>query len=161
MSRVTVPPLTPEIVMAAAEWHPRYAEILAIASDGIYGVSVVDGNSDRADIDVGIWRFEDGSWREHSSWGAFGEPVVEAWTSGWGGTPGAACAIHGYAPDLSSMDITLAGVVHRVAVGGNGYWAFIKATRDWPDDEVTEPASRERVLYADDFLLDETGRDAD
>ena len=87
--------------------------------------------------------------------------MVEPWTSGWGGLVGAACEIHGYAPGRSSVDITLWGVAHHVAVGANGYWAFIEATTDWPDEESPETAAQARMVYGDGHLIEEAEGNAD
>lgn len=42
------PPLTAEEVIAGGGWHPRYARVIALASDDGYGFALVDGNGDEA-----------------------------------------------------------------------------------------------------------------
>jgi len=46
------PALTGDEVLAHGGWHPRYARVLAIASDGGYGFAVVDGNGDGAELEA-------------------------------------------------------------------------------------------------------------
>src|SRR5258706_3955018 len=58
------PSLAEEEVLAHGGWHPRYARVLAVASDGDYGdygFAVVDGNADSADLEGEMWRLDCGN----------------------------------------------------------------------------------------------------
>ena len=56
------PSLTEEEFLAHGGWHPRYARVLAVASDGDYGFAVVDGNGDGADLEAEMWQWDCGNW---------------------------------------------------------------------------------------------------
>jgi hypothetical protein len=137
MSRVTVPPLTETIVIERGGWHPRYAEVLAIASDGRYGFALVDGNGDRSELESEIWIFEEGRWSPDSSEGDGPRWYSRPWSSGWGGGSDADdgfAFIYGFAPGWSTVDITTLGETHRLSVGTNHFWAFLRAGDSSPDD---------------------------
>jgi hypothetical protein len=44
------PALTEDDVLSHGGWHPRYARVLAVTSDGDYGFALVDGNGDGAEL---------------------------------------------------------------------------------------------------------------
>jgi hypothetical protein len=56
------PGLIAQEVLARGGWHPRYARVLAVVSDGDYGFAVVDGNGDGAELDTEIWRWNGAGW---------------------------------------------------------------------------------------------------
>jgi len=67
------PSLAEEEVLAHGGWHPRYARVLAVASDGDYGdygFAVVDGNGDGADLEAEMWQWDCGNWDGAGSSGA-------------------------------------------------------------------------------------------
>jgi hypothetical protein len=55
------PALTPEEVIARGSWDPRYARVLAIASDQDYGFALVDGNGDGAELEAEAWTWDGGT----------------------------------------------------------------------------------------------------
>jgi hypothetical protein len=55
-------PLTAEEVIADGGWHPRYARVIALASDDGYGFALVDGNGDGSELEAEAWTRRDGTW---------------------------------------------------------------------------------------------------
>ena len=66
------PGLTEQEVIVGGGWHPRYARVLAVASDGDYGFALVDGNGDGAELEAELWRWDGGSWAGAGSSGGGG-----------------------------------------------------------------------------------------
>jgi hypothetical protein len=136
MSRVTVPPLSEATVIEKGGWHPDHAEVLAIATDGRYGVSIVDGNGDRSELESEIWIFEEGSWHPDSSEGDGPRDFSRPWASGWcgmGGPEDGCDYIYGFGAGYRCVDITILGATRRVSVGSNNFWAFMKARSTTPE----------------------------
>jgi hypothetical protein len=117
--------LTEEIVIARGGWHPRYARTLAIAADGDYGLAIVDGNGDGAELETEAWLRDDDGWSPGSSSGAGPLDYVGSLQSG--GEVGDARFAYGCAIGAQSVRITFDGHVHEVPVGREGVWAFIKS----------------------------------
>jgi hypothetical protein len=118
------PGLTADEVLAHGGWHPRYARVLAVASDGDYGFAVVDGNGDGAELEAETWRWSSGNWHGAGSSGA--GPLGHLGTLQTGGQIGDACFAYGGAPRRESVTISFDGHRHDVPVGQHGVWAFIK-----------------------------------
>jgi hypothetical protein len=53
-------PLTAGEVIAKGGWHPRYARVIALASDDGYGFALVDGNGDGSELEAEAWAWRDG-----------------------------------------------------------------------------------------------------
>jgi hypothetical protein len=121
------PPLSEEDVLATGGWHPRYVRVLATASDGDYGVAIVDGNGDGAELEEEAWLWDDadGRWAGGSSSGA--GPLDHLATIQTGGQVGDASYAYGRAAARSSVRIRFGGQAFEVPVGPHGVWAFIKA----------------------------------
>ncbi len=64
------PALSERDVLGHGRWHPRYACVLAVASDDGYGFAVVDGNGDGAELEAETWVWENGMWTAAGSSGA-------------------------------------------------------------------------------------------
>lgn len=45
-------PLTAAEVIVSGGWHPRYARVIAIASDDGYGFALVDGNGNGNELEA-------------------------------------------------------------------------------------------------------------
>jgi hypothetical protein len=54
------PRLTEKRVIAQGGWHPRYARAVAIATDSDFGLALVDGKGDGAELADEIWMLADG-----------------------------------------------------------------------------------------------------
>jgi hypothetical protein len=119
------PPLTPDDVLASGGWHPRYVRVLAVASDGDYGVAVVDGNGDGAELEQEAWLWDDGRWTPGSSSGT--GQLDTLGTIQTGGEYGDASFAFGRAPGRASVTISFDGQTFEVPVGPHDVWAFIKA----------------------------------
>jgi hypothetical protein len=126
------PPLIGADIIARGGWHPRYARVLAAASDGDYGIAIVDGNGDGAELEIETWVWDD----EHPEGGRWDSGV----SSGAGplgylgpvqtGNVGDAYFAYGRAPGPESVTIEFDGQLHQVPVGGDGVWAFIRIRAD-------------------------------
>ena len=119
------PPLAPDDVLASGGWHPRYVRVLAVASDGDYGIAVVDGNGDGAELEQEAWLWDDGRWTPGSSSGT--GQLDTLGTIQTGGEFGDASFAFGRAPGRASVTISFDGQRFEVPVGPRGVWAFIKA----------------------------------
>jgi hypothetical protein len=56
-------PLTAAEVIAKGGWHPRYARVIALASDDGYGFALADGNGDGSELEAEAWTWRDGAWQ--------------------------------------------------------------------------------------------------
>ena len=65
-------PLTAAEVIAKGGWHPRYARVIALASDDGYGFALVDGNGDGSELEAEAWAWRDGAWHGSGSSGRAG-----------------------------------------------------------------------------------------
>jgi hypothetical protein len=63
-------PLTAEEVLAKGGWHPRYARVIAVTSDGDYGFALIDGNGDGQELEAEAWTWQEGIWIANGSSGA-------------------------------------------------------------------------------------------
>ena len=63
-------PLTAAEVIATGGWHPRYARVIALASDDGYGFALVDGNGDGSELEAESWIWRDGAWHGSATSGA-------------------------------------------------------------------------------------------
>jgi hypothetical protein len=118
------PALTAEEVLARGGWHPRYARVLAIASDGDYGFAVVDGNGDGAELETEMWKWDSGTWDGAGSSGA--GPLGNLGPMRTGGHIDNAYLAYGRTPGHQSITISFDGRLHDVPVSRHGVWAFIK-----------------------------------
>jgi hypothetical protein len=119
------PTLTPDDVLASGGWHPRYVRVLAVASEGDYGIAVVDGNGDGAELEQETWFWDDGRWTPGASSGT--GPLDTLGAIQTGGEVGDACFAFGRAPSRPSVTVSFGGQTFEVPVGPHGVWAFIKA----------------------------------
>ena len=126
--RPSHPGLTPHDVLSDGGWHPRYARVLAIASDGDYGFALVDGNGDGAELEAETWFWDGAQWAGGSSSGA--GPLAYLGREQTGGKIGNACFSYGSARGRDSVLIQFEGRRHVVPVGKEGTWAFIKQRQD-------------------------------
>jgi hypothetical protein len=121
------PALTPEDVLAAGGWHPSYVRVLVTASDGDYGIALVDGNGDGAELEEEAWFWEDGQWRGGSTSGAGSLDFLGTiHTSGVIGESGQTSYAYGRALGRESVRIRFDGETFEVPVGPEGVWAFIR-----------------------------------
>jgi len=120
------PGLTEDEVIASGGWHPRYARILAVASDGDYGFAVVDGNGDGAELETEIWEWNGETWASASSAGA--GPLDAVGRSQAGGQVGNSYFAYGSAPGRKTITISFDGHFHQIPVSRHGVWAFIKTS---------------------------------
>jgi hypothetical protein len=63
-------PLTAAEVIAKGGWHPRYARVIALASDDGYGFALADGNGDGSELEAEAWTWRDGAWHRSAASGA-------------------------------------------------------------------------------------------
>jgi hypothetical protein len=118
------PALTEEDVLARGGWHPRYARVLAVVSDGDYAFALVDGNGDGAELEAEAWLWDSGTWEAGTSSGA--GPLGTLGREQTGGWAGPACFAFGRVPGRESVTVECDGELHQVPVGREGIWAFIK-----------------------------------
>jgi hypothetical protein len=117
-------PLTEEEVIARGGWHPRYARVLALASDGDYAFAIVDGNGDGAELEAETWRWDDGTWHGRTSSGT--GPLSTLERAEPGGQFGRACFAYGRVHGRQSVTVEFDGQTYQAPVGREGVWAFIK-----------------------------------
>lgn len=122
------PGLTEDEVLGHGGWHPRYARVLAVASDGHYGFALVDGNGDGAELEAEMWEWDSGTWDGAGSFGA--GPLDHLGSVQTGGRIGNAYFAYGSAPGRQSITIRFDGHLHRIPVSSHGVWAFIKIRTD-------------------------------
>jgi hypothetical protein len=116
-------------VLASGGWHPRYARVLVTASDGDYGLALVDGNGDGAELEQELWQWEDiprgdGHWRGGSTSGA--GPLSHLPPLVAGGGVGPACFAFGRVPGRESVTVEFGGRRYQIPVSPLGVWAFIR-----------------------------------
>jgi hypothetical protein len=116
--------LTEDAVLAGGGWHPRYARVLALASDGDYGFAVVDGNCDGAELEAEQWLWDDGAWVAGTSSGT--GPLGYLGSLQTGGEFGEARFAYGRTHGRRSVTVSFDGELHEVPVGREGVWAFLK-----------------------------------
>jgi hypothetical protein len=121
------PGLTEAEVLAQGGWHPRYARVLALASDGDYGFALVDGNGDGAELEAELWCWDDGGWAGAGSSGAGPLRTLESVRAA--DHRDDAYYAYGRAPGRESITLSLDGQQHRVPVGRHGVWAFVTRNR--------------------------------
>jgi hypothetical protein len=122
------PALAAEDVLAHSSWHPRYARVLAVASDGDYGFALVDGNGDGAELEAETWIWEDGLWTDAASSGD--GALSDLGPLRTGGQAGDAYYAYGSAPGRQSITISFDGHLYHVPVSQHGVWAFAKIRTD-------------------------------
>jgi len=111
-------------VLARGGWQPRYARVLAVASDGEVGFALVDGNGDGQELEAELWDWQDGGWTAGSSSGAGGLDWLGAIHAGWAER---AHFAFGRALGADFVTVRLDEVSYRVPVSGLGIWVFVKA----------------------------------
>jgi hypothetical protein len=117
-------PLTAAEVVAKGGWHPRYARVIALASDDGYGFALVDGNGDGSELEAEAWTWRDGAWHGSASSGAGQLDGVGPISTG-GQIGEHAWFAYGTAPGRNTVTIAFDGKRHPVPVGEHGVWAFI------------------------------------
>jgi len=116
--------LSEEEVLAHGGWHPRYARVLAVTSDGDYGFAVVHGHGDGPAPEAEILECGSGGWDGAGSSGA--GPLSNLGPERTGGYIGTAYFAYGSAPGRQSVTISFDDRLHDVPVSRHGVWAFIK-----------------------------------
>jgi hypothetical protein len=129
-------PLTAAEVIAKGGWHPRYARVIALASDDGYGFALVDGNGDGSELEAEAWAWRDGAWQGSGSSGAGRLDRVGPVRTG-GQIGESVWFAYGSAPGRDTVTIAFDGKLRPVPVGEHGVWAFIavlpnRAGRDAP-----------------------------
>lgn len=129
-------PLTASEVIARGGWHHRYARVIALASDDVYGFALVDGNGDGSELEAEAWAWRDGAWHGSGSSGAGRLDRVGPLRTG-GQFGESAWFAYGSASGRDTVTIAFDGELHIVPVGEYGVWAFIAARpgrtgRDFP-----------------------------
>ena len=119
-------PLNGAEVVARGGWHPRYARVIAVASDGDYGFALVDGNGDGSELEAEVWTWGDGTWECGATSGAGPLDGVGSIRTG-GQIHENAWYAYGSAPGRHTVTIAFDGRLHLIPVGGHGVWAFIAA----------------------------------
>jgi hypothetical protein len=127
------PSLSADEVLAHGGWHPRYARVLAAASDGDFGFAVIDGNGDGAELEAEAWHWYHGTW--HGSSSSAAGALSDLGPLRTGGHIGSAFFAYGTAPRLQSVTVSFDGRLHDVPVGPAGVWAFIKVRTNRADRE--------------------------
>ena len=127
------PALTAQDVLAHGGWHPRYARVLAVASDGDYGFALIDGNGDGAELEAETWLWDGNTWTGAGSSGA--GPLTTLGPLRSADHAGSACYAFGSAPGHHSITIILDDHHYHLPVSQHGVWAFVKIR--------TDPHSRE------------------
>ena len=122
------PALAAQDVLAHGGWHPRYARVLAVASDGDYGFALVDGNGDGAELEAELWTWDNGTWTGAGSSGA--GPLTTLGPQQAADHADDACYAFGSAPGHHSITISLDGHHYHVPVSQHGVWAFVKIRTD-------------------------------
>jgi hypothetical protein len=118
------PRLTAAEVLAGGGWHPRYARVIAVASDDRYGFALVDGNGDGSELEAEAWAWQDGAWHGLASSGA--GPLDSVGPISTGGRIGEhAWYAYGRAHGRQTVTIAFDGNLHSVPVGEHDVWAFI------------------------------------
>jgi hypothetical protein len=130
-------PLTASEVIAGGGWHPRYARVIALASDDDYGFALVDGNGDGSELEAEAWTRRDATWGCRFSSGAGPLDGVGPIRAG-GQVDETAWFAYGSAPGPDTVTIAFDGGLHVVPVGEHGVWAFIatRSGRNGRDDPV-------------------------
>ena len=119
-------PLTAEEVIADGGRHPRYARVIALASDDGYGFALVDGNGDGSELEAEAWTGRDGTWGCGFSSGAGPLDGIGPIRTG-GQVDETAWFAYGSAPSRDTVTIAFDGGLHVIPVGEHGVWAFIAA----------------------------------
>jgi hypothetical protein len=117
-------PLTAAEVIAKGGWHPRYARVIALASDDGYGFALVDGNGDGSELEAEAWAWGDGAWHGSGSSGAGRLDRIGPVRTG-GQIGESAWFAYGSAPGRDTVAIAFDGELHPVPVGEHGVWAFV------------------------------------
>lgn len=122
------PGLSEQEVLTQGGWHPRYARVLAVASDGDFGFAIVDGNGDGAELEAEAWHWDNGSW--HNAFSSGAGPLSNLGPLQTGGYIGNAHFAYGAAPPTQPVTVSLDGCLHDIPAGHGGVWAFIKRRTD-------------------------------
>ena len=136
MTTVRIPPLVPQIVIEQGGWHARSVDVIAIATDGRFGMALVDGNGDRANIEIEPWFYRKEGWASDGSSGG-GGPWGEQ--GPWGVCSGiyatdateSAFVAYGYAECYEAVRIVFNDAERRISVLPSGFWLVVAA--DYPD----------------------------
>jgi hypothetical protein len=124
---------------ASWRWSPSNLEVLAIATDGPYGLAIVDAHGDRAQLQTQGWRFAG------ERWSIRGRELVEGpgaesrtrWSGGSGGLFTedmlASYRNYGFAPAYRTVELEFEDGRYRVPVLANGFWAFVTAAHAHAD----------------------------
>ncbi len=132
------PALTAEEVLAHGGWHPRYARVIAVTSDGDYGFALVDGNGDGQELEAETWIWQEGTWMAGGSAGAGSLRNVGPVRTG--GQIDNAYFAYGSAPGQQAFNIRFDGRQYAIPVNRHGIWAFIKIRTDPHGGGLPSPA---------------------
>jgi hypothetical protein len=131
-------PLTAEEVLAKGGWHPRYARVIAVTSDGDYGFALIDGNGDGQELEAEAWTWQEGTWMANGSSGA--GPLSGVGPVRSGGQIDNAYFAYGSAPGQQVISISFDGRLYPTPVNRHGIWAFIKIRTDPKGHGLPTPA---------------------
>ena len=121
--------LTTAEVVALGGWHPRYVQVIAVASAGGSGFALVDGNGDGSELEAEHWLWHQGSWQPRGSSGVGPLDAIGLLHSG-GHADDSAWFAYGSAPGQDTVTIAFDGRNHQVPVGNYGVWAFAGLSAD-------------------------------
>jgi hypothetical protein len=133
------PGLTEDEVIASGAWHPRYARVLAITSDGDYSLAIVDSNGDGAELEAETWQWDGDRWTGAGSAGA--GPLDTLGPTQTGGQIGNSYFAYGSAPGRQTITINFDGRLHQIPVSHHGVWAFIKTSTSPGNPEYPTPTA--------------------
>jgi hypothetical protein len=137
-----IPPITGAMVLGNVE-RLRDARVLAITSDGAFGLAIACGEQGLVELDVQAWRFAGERWWLRVSQFVEGpDSQDERWS---GGSKGiftedllGAYRNYGYAPACASVELTFDARRYRTSVLANGFWAFITDEESSTADPIIE-----------------------
>ena len=117
--------LTEDAIIRAGGWHPRYARVLLIECAGGFGLVLIDGNGDGAELEIEYWlREADGGWRGGSTSGHGSLdrlPRSQSWSAG------DFVAALGRAEPGAEVTVEYAGRSYRRRASQLGIWGFVHA----------------------------------
>ena len=138
LSRPRNHPLTAEEVLAKGGWHPRYARVIAVTSDGACGFALIDGNGDGQELEAEVWTWQEGSWMANGS--SCAGPLCGVGPVRSGGQIDNAYFAYGSAPGQQVISISFDGRLYPTPVNRHGIWAFIRIRTDPQGHGLPTPA---------------------
>jgi hypothetical protein len=107
------PPTDLEVIQIGG-WSPRYARVLAVATDRDVGVAVVDVNGDRSEVEMDALLWSNGDWGRGS------------WSGPSSASRGGICAhACGEGDPGEQVQIEFEGRRQTVVTGAAGWWVYV------------------------------------